>query len=164
MDHNTLQNNQTFTESSNLQQSTQSLQEYPSNINYNSVNTDSSVMNDNNIFPTSYVNNNYFNQQPTLNDNIVSPSQSYPTYSTITSSYAPQYGHSPQPIDTSLLNGLNTATINHSNPETISFNIPGYKIIIVPTFSQQVNTYSNYSSDISHVTDNHFTQYSQYQQ
>ncbi|PKB92532.1 hypothetical protein RhiirA5_444331 [Rhizophagus irregularis] len=37
-------------------------------------------------------------------------------------------------------------TINPSQSEIFSFDIPGYKIIIIPTFPQQDNTYSNYSS------------------
>ena len=54
-------------------------------------------------------------------------------------------------------------TINPSQSEVFSFDIPGFKIIIVPTFSQQDNTYLNYSSsDIDHnITDNQFTQFQQ---
>ncbi|PKY47729.1 hypothetical protein RhiirA4_466075 [Rhizophagus irregularis] len=42
---------------------------------------------------------------------------------------------------------------------TSPFDIPGFKIIIVPTFPQHDNTYSNYSS--LGTTDNQFTQFRQ---
>src|SRR5438046_4297017 len=83
MSHNTLQNSHTFTESSNLTtiiQPSQPLQEHSSNINYNDVNTDPSVINENNIFPKFYRDNSYSDQQPTPNENIASTSQTYPTY------------------------------------------------------------------------------------
>ena len=121
-------------------------------------------MNDNNIFPTPHVNNNYSNQQPVPNENIALTS---PTYSTITPSYA-QYSnhHQPQPMEntSSPFGSFNMTTINPSQSEIFSFDIPGFKIIIVPTFSRQDNVYSNYSSDISHITDNQFTQFTQFQQ
>ena len=63
MSHNTLQNNQnnyTFNESSDLQQSTIAIQpeQTSSNVNYNDVNVDSSVVNDN-ISPAFHPNNYY---------------------------------------------------------------------------------------------------------
>ena len=165
MGHNTLQNNHTFTETDNLQQSTtiiQPLQENSSNVNYNSVNTDPSVMNDmndNNIFPTFYTNDNYSDQQPSSNEDIISTTRSFPT---IAFPCAPQYDHLPQSIENipSPFNGLNMTTINPSQSEIFSFDISGFKIIVIPTFSQQDNTYLNYSSsNITGVTaDNQFTQ------
>ena len=146
MDNNTLQNNHIFSESSNLQQSTQPLREHSSNINYSIVNADFSVMNDNNIFTTPHTNTN---QQTTSNENIVSTSKSYP------SSYFPQYDHPIENIPPPL-NGLNMTTINPSQSEIFSFDIPGFKIIVIPTFPQQDNIYSNYSSDINHITDNQY--------
>ncbi|CAB5201420.1 hypothetical protein RhiirA5_415737 [Rhizophagus irregularis] len=115
------------------------------------INVDFSLMNDNSISPTPHTNNKHFNQQHTSNV------QSYPP--PITSSYAQQYGHpsSSQPIENT--STFNTTTINPSQPEIFSFDIPGFKIIIVPTFPQQDNTYSNYSS--LGITDNQFTQFRQ---
>ena len=91
------------------------------------------------------------------NENNSSTSQSNPP---IVSSYTPQYIGPQQPIgNTSLLNSLNMTTISPSRSEIISFDIPGFKIIIVPTSTspQQGNTYLNYSS--SDITDNQFTQF-----
>ncbi|PKY30066.1 hypothetical protein RhiirB3_446970 [Rhizophagus irregularis] len=106
----------------------------------NVINVDFSMMNDNSISPTSHTNNNNFNQQHTSN-------------------YAQQYGHpsSSQPIGNTFP-PFNTTTIN-TQPEIFSFDIPGFKIIIVPSFSQRDNTFSNYSS--SDITDNQFTQFTQ---
>ena len=103
-------------------------------------------MNDNNIF-------NY-SDQPTT-----STSQSYPPIAS--QSIGPQ-----QPIGNTSLppDSLNMTIINPSRSEIVSFDIPGFKIIIVPTStsSQQDNTYLNYSS--SGITDNQFTQFTQFQQ
>ncbi|EXX52457.1 uncharacterized protein OCT59_013389 [Rhizophagus irregularis] len=117
----------------------------------NVINVDFSMMNDNSISPTSHKNNNHFNQQHTSNVQSYSPS--------ITSSYAQQYGHpsSSQPIGNTFP-PFNMTTIN-TQPEIFSFDIPGFKIIIVPSFSQRDNTFSNYSS--SDITDNQFTQFTQ---
>ncbi|PKC00375.1 hypothetical protein RhiirA5_428283 [Rhizophagus irregularis] len=158
MSQNTLQNNQNnqndpnFTEFNNLQptviQSGQS-----SNINYhNDVNVNSY---DNN-FPPFYTNTNYFNQQSALNETI----------SPIVSSYAQQYVGPQQPIDPqrpienipSPHGPFNVTSIDPSQSEILSFDIPGFKIIIIPTFSQQDNTYLNYSSSI---TDTQFDQFQQ---
>ncbi|POG75880.1 hypothetical protein GLOIN_2v1822236 [Rhizophagus irregularis DAOM 181602=DAOM 197198] len=117
----------------------------------NVINVDFSMMNDNSISPTSHKNNNNFNQQHTSNVQSYSPSN--------TSSYAQQYGHpsSSQPIGNTFP-PFNKTTIN-TQPEIFSFDIPGFKIIIVPSFSQRDNTFSNYSS--SDITDNQFTQFTQ---
>ncbi|CAB4466486.1 hypothetical protein RhiirA1_498463 [Rhizophagus irregularis] len=117
------------------------------------INVDFSMMNDNSISPTPHTNNNHFNQQYTSNVQYYSPP--------ITSSYAQQYGHpsSSQPIENTP-SPFNTTTIDPSQPETFNFNIPGFKIIIVPIFPQRGNTYSNYSS--SDITDNQFTQFTQF--
>jgi hypothetical protein len=114
-----------------LQQSTaQPERERSSNMNYNVVNVDFSMMNDNSISPTSHTNNNHFNQQHTSNVQSYSPP--------VTPSYAQQYGHpsSSQPIENTS-SSFNTTTINPSQPEIFSFDIPGFKIIIVPTFPQR---------------------------
>jgi hypothetical protein len=50
--------------------------------------------------------------------------------------------------------------VNPSQSQILSFDIPGFKIIVIPTSSsQQDNTYSNYSS--SDVTNTQFTQFQQ---
>ncbi|CAG8738306.1 21261_t:CDS:1, partial [Rhizophagus irregularis] len=122
--------------------------ENSSNINHNVVNADLSMINDNNIFP-SYTNNNHFNQQPTSSSSTM---QSYPP--PITSSYAPQYVHPSQPISSP--GSFNMASIN---PGVYSFDIPGFKIIVVPICSQQDNTYINSSSN---SMGNQFTQFTQF--
>ncbi|EXX72149.1 uncharacterized protein OCT59_013254 [Rhizophagus irregularis] len=152
MSQNTLQNDQnnqndhTFTEFNNLQ-STVIQPGHSSNINYNDVNANSS---DNN-FPTFYTDTNYSDQQPISNENISTP---------IVSSYAPQYVGPQQPIENipSPLGSFNMTTIHPSQSEIFSFDIPGFKIIVIPTFSQQDNTYLNYSSSI---TDTQFDQFQQ---
>ncbi|CAB4491094.1 hypothetical protein RhiirA5_428972 [Rhizophagus irregularis] len=141
MNHNTLQNNQnnsTFTEFSNLQSTViQPIQPGHSlNINYNDVNVNSSVNN----FPTSYyTNTHYLDQQPTSNENISTP---------IASSYAPQYVGPQQTIENipSPLGPFNMINIDPSQSQILSFDIPGFKIIVIPTSPQQDNTYLNYSS------------------
>jgi hypothetical protein len=69
-----------------------------------------------------------------------------------------------QPIENILspLGSFNMASINPSQSEIFSFDIPGFKIIIIPTLPQQDNSYFNYSS--SDITDNQFTQFTQFQQ
>ncbi|PKY37717.1 hypothetical protein RhiirA4_413584 [Rhizophagus irregularis] len=132
MSQSTLQNNQnnpTFTElQSAVIQPGQS-----SNINYSDVNVDSSE----NSFPS----------------NEYTASTSTP----IASSYAPQYVEPQQPIENipSPLNSFNM-TIYPSKSDILSFDIPGFKIIVIPTFSQQENTYLNYSS--SNITNTQFQQ------
>jgi hypothetical protein len=146
MNQNTLQNNQNdpaFTEFSNLQSTDHSF----SNINYNNVNVDSF---DNN-FLTIFTNTNNPDQQstqPTSDEYIAS-----------TSSYAPLPPHvGPQQPTAPPLGSLNISSIHPSNSEILSFDIPGFKIIIIPISSQQQdNTYLNYSSD------NQFTQFTQFQ-
>jgi hypothetical protein len=140
MNHNTLQNNQnnsTFTEFSNLQSTViQPIQPGHSlNINYNDVNVNSS---DNN-FPTYYTNAHYLDQQPISNENISTP---------IASSYAPQYVGPQQTIENipSPLGPFNMINIDPSQSQILSFDIPGFKIIVIPTSPQQDNTYLNYSS------------------
>ncbi|PKK64202.1 hypothetical protein RhiirC2_787845 [Rhizophagus irregularis] len=146
------QNDHIFTKPNNLQPTSPDViqleQGYLTNIAANS----DFPMNDDNIFPTSQTNNNYFVHQLTSNENITSTS--------ISSPYVQQYGH-PQPIEntSSSFGSFNMTTINPSQSEIFSFDIPGYKIIIIPTFPQQDNTYSNYSS--LGTTDNQFTQFRQ---
>ncbi|CAB4434592.1 unnamed protein product [Rhizophagus irregularis] len=154
MSQNTLQNDQnnqndhTFTEFNNLQSTAVIQPGHSSNINYNDVNANSS---DNN-FPTFYTDTNYSDQQPISNENISTP---------IVSSYAPQYVGPQQPIENipSPLGSFNMTTIHPSQYESFSFDIPGYKIIVIPTFSQQDNTYLNYSS--SDITNTQFNQFQQ---
>ncbi|PKY56701.1 hypothetical protein RhiirA4_477177 [Rhizophagus irregularis] len=143
MSQNTLQNNQndlTFIEFSNLQSTV--IQPENSSSNYN-VNVNPS----NNNFPTFYTNTNYLDQQPTSN--------------TSTSSYAPQYVVPQQTTENTLpLNLFNMTNVNPSQSQILSFDIPGFKIIVIPTSSsQQDNNYSNYSS--SDVTKTQFTQFQQ---
>src|SRR5688572_27175911 len=79
-------------------------------------------MNDDNIFPTSQTNNNYSVHQLTSNESIPSTS--------ISSPYVQQYDH-PQPIEntSSSFGSFNMTTINPSQSEIFSFDIPGFKII-----------------------------------
>jgi hypothetical protein len=154
MNQDILQNNQndpTFTGFNNMQ-STVIQPEHSSIINYYDVNVNSSDNNFNN-FPTFYTNTNNSDQQltqPTTNEYIAS-----------TSSYAPL---PPPPTENvpSPLGSLNMTTIHPSNSEILSFNIPGFKIIIIPISSQQDNTYLDYSS--SDLSDNQFPQFTQSQQ
>ncbi|GBB98298.1 hypothetical protein RclHR1_09180001 [Rhizophagus clarus] len=145
MDKNPPQDNR-FIEFNNLQQSTaaviQSGHEHSSNIDYNAVNVnvDHSMMNDNSIL------------LPHTNINQ-STSQSYPP--PITSSYAPQYP--PQSIENT---SFPLSSINPSQSGIYSFDIPGFKIIVIPTFSRQDNPYLNSSSN---NMGNQFTQFNQFQ-
>ncbi|PKY41825.1 hypothetical protein RhiirA4_455494 [Rhizophagus irregularis] len=155
MSQNTLQNNQndpTFTVISNLQSSVQP-EHSSSNINYNDVNVNSS---DNN-FPTIYTNTNYSDQQQSISNISNESIASTPTIS----SYAPQYAEPQRPIENipSLLGSFNMTTIHPSQSEIFSFDIPGFKIVVIPTLPQQDNTYLNYSSpDISDAQFTHFQQ------
>jgi hypothetical protein len=157
MNQDILQNNQndpTFTGFNNMQ-STVIQPEHSSIINYYDVNVNSSDNNFNN-FPTFYTNTNNSDQQltqPTTNEYIAS-----------TSSYTPHYVGPQQPIENipSPLGSLNMTSIHPSNSEILSFDIPGFKIIVIPISSQQQdNTYLNYS--FSNLSDNQFTQFTQFQ-
>ncbi|GBC01983.1 hypothetical protein RclHR1_04400006 [Rhizophagus clarus] len=149
MSQNTLQNNQndsTFTELGNLQPIVIQPEHSSSNINYNNVHVNPS---DNNNFPTFI--NNHFDQQSTSNESIGSTS--------VFSQHGPQHYVDPQqsvPAENTI---FNMTTINPSQSEILSFDIPGFKIIIIPTFSQQDNTYLNYSS--SDIMNTQFTQFQQ---
>jgi hypothetical protein len=135
MDNNNspLQKNH-FAESNNLQQSTAAViqpgHENSSNVNYNATNVDLSMMNDNNIFPF-HTNINHFNQQATSS---ISTSPPPITSSSNHSSYTLQYLQ--QPIAPPL-GSFNMTSINSPQSEIFSFDIPGFKIIVVPTFPQQ---------------------------
>jgi hypothetical protein len=149
-----------FTESKNLQQSTAAViqpgHENSSNINYN-ANVDLSMMNNDSIFPA-HTNTDHFNQQTTSS---ISTSQFYPppiTSSSIHSSYTPQYPQ--QPIFPPP-GSFDMTSINPPQSEIFSFDIPGFKIIVIPISSQQDNTYINSSSNI---LGNQFTQFTQFQQ
>ncbi|GBC04501.1 hypothetical protein RclHR1_00570057 [Rhizophagus clarus] len=138
------QNDLTFTEN-NLQHTVIQPEHSSSNINYNNLYVNPS----NNNFSTFYANNNHFDQQPsTSNENIA-----------VVSSYAPQHYVDPQQPVRVEDTALNMITINPSQSEILSFDIPGFKIIIIPTFSQQDNTYLNYSS--SDISNTQFTQFQQ---
>ncbi|RGB44214.1 hypothetical protein C1646_737535 [Rhizophagus diaphanus] len=147
MNQNTLQENQnnqnnpTFTEFSNLQ-STVIQPGCSSNINYNDENVNSS----DNIFPSFYVNTDN-SEQPTSNEYISS------TPTPIVSSYTPQYVEPQQPIENipSPPGSFNMTTIHPSQSEIFSFDIPGFKIIVIPTFSQQDNNNLNYSFNITNT-------------
>ncbi|RIA93015.1 hypothetical protein C1645_37168 [Glomus cerebriforme] len=184
MDHIYLPNNDNFnfTETNNVPPEQSS--SHISNINYNVDNADFSVMNDDIV--------HYSDQQLMPNENTVSPSYPTLSYAphcghppqsiemtnndsnlpneniastspTNTSSYDPQYGYPPQqPIENTFF-PFNVTTINPSHSEILSFDIPGFKVIIIPTSSQQDNnTYLNYPS--SAITDNYQTQFTQFQQ
>ncbi|PKC02122.1 hypothetical protein RhiirA5_504226 [Rhizophagus irregularis] len=131
MDNNPSQNNH-FTESINLQQSTAAViqpgHENSSNMNHNVVNADLSVL---------------------ANSSTM---QSYPPQ--ITSSYTLQYVHLSQPISSP--GSFNMASIN---PGVYSFDIPRFKIIVVPISFQQDNTYIN---SFSNNMGNQFTQFTQF--
>ncbi|GBB86312.1 hypothetical protein RclHR1_12730009 [Rhizophagus clarus] len=126
----------TFTESNNIRQSTATViqPEQDFFVNYNStLNANSSVTNDN-IFSTFYT-NNYSSQQHISSDNITSSSTAPPN--------ASQYVNPQQPSENAPppLGLFNMTNINPSQSEILSFDIPGFKIIIIPTFSQRDNTY-----------------------
>ncbi|CAB5374556.1 unnamed protein product [Rhizophagus irregularis] len=156
MSQNTLQNNQndpTFTEFSNLQSTVIQPEHYSSNTNYNDMN----FIPSDNISPSFYTNTNNSEQQPTSNEY---------TASTLTSplSYDPQYvspAENPISPQQSIENIplFNMTSINPSQSEILSFVIPGYTVIFIPTPSQQENTYLNYSS--SNTTNTQFTQFQQ---
>ncbi|GET53661.1 hypothetical protein GLOIN_2v802479 [Rhizophagus irregularis DAOM 181602=DAOM 197198] len=87
---------------------------------------------------------------PTSNENISAP---------VFSSYAPQYVGPQQPIENipSSFGSFNMTNVNPSQSQILSFDIPGFKIIVIPTSSQQQdNTSLNYSS--SNITNNQFQQ------
>ncbi|GBC27692.2 hypothetical protein GLOIN_2v1775756 [Rhizophagus irregularis DAOM 181602=DAOM 197198] len=88
-------------------------------------------------------------EQPIYNENITS------TLPPVSSLCVP----GPQQTIENTIFPLNMNSINPSQSEILSFDIPGYKIIIIPTFSQQNNTCLNYSS-----SDNTNTQFTQFQQ
>ncbi|PKB97279.1 hypothetical protein RhiirA5_468619 [Rhizophagus irregularis] len=96
-----------------------------------------------NISSTFYT-NHYSDQQPIYNENITS------TLPPVSSPCVP--GPQRTIENTTYMN-----SINPSQSEILSFDIPGYKIIIIPTFSQQDNTCLNYSS--SDNTNIQFTQF-----
>ncbi|CAB4477387.1 hypothetical protein RhiirA5_428565 [Rhizophagus irregularis] len=152
MSQNTLQNNQNDPTFSNLQSNVIQPEHSSSNTNYYDMN----VIPSDNIFPSFYTNTNNSYQQPISNEY---------TASTLTSplSYDPQYVSPQHPISPqqSIENIplLNMTSINPSQSEILSFDIPGFKIIVIPTFSQQDNTYLNYSS--SNTTNTQFTQFQQ---
>ncbi|CAB4477383.1 hypothetical protein RhiirA5_468620 [Rhizophagus irregularis] len=126
MSQNNLQNNQndpTF----NLQ----STAEQHSNINNYNVISDSS---DNHI--STFYTNHYSDKQPTYNGNITS------TLPPVSSPYVP----GPQQTienTTFPLNSFNMNSINPSQSEILSFDIPGYKIIIIPFPLNSINMNSN---------------------
>ncbi|RGB44208.1 hypothetical protein C1646_748918 [Rhizophagus diaphanus] len=158
MSQNTLQNSQsdpTFTEFSNLQ-FTVIQPEYSSNTNYNDMN----FIPSDNISPTFYTNTNNSEQQPTSNEytasTLTSPLSYDPQY--VSPAVSPQHPISPQQsIENIPL--FNMTSINPSQSGFLSFDIPGYKVIFIPTPSQQENTYLNYSS--SNTTNTQFTQFQQ---
>ncbi|PKC68475.1 hypothetical protein RhiirA1_457196 [Rhizophagus irregularis] len=148
-------------------------EQHSSNIN---VIDDSS----NNISSTYYT-NHYSDQQPIYNENItstlppgsspcvpnpqqtpLSPFNVNPSQSEILSFDIPGYKIIVIPFPPNSFN-MNTSNNNPSQSGILSFDfpgfdIPGFKIIVIPTFSQQDNTYLNYSSSI---TDTQFNQFQQ---
>ncbi|CAB4477381.1 unnamed protein product [Rhizophagus irregularis] len=123
----------------NLQNNPFNLQSTAERPSSNINNYDSS----DNISSTFYT-NHYSDQQPIYNENITS------TLPPVSSPCVP--GPQRTIENTTYMN-----SINPSQSEILSFDIPGYKIIIIPTFSQQDNTCLNYSS--SDNTNIQFTQF-----
>jgi hypothetical protein len=107
MDNNHTQN---FTESNNLLE-----QDHSSTIIYNA---DSDFSVNDNIFQTPHINNNNYSHQT----NIVSTSTNF---------QLPQYDQRSLPLQ-SPFGSFNTATINPSKTEILSFDIPGFKVIFIP--------------------------------
>lgn len=142
--YNTLQNNDEFNNYSNNLQPLQMDQPLSNTLN-NNVNSscdysDFSIMSNNNI-PTSYMANNYEQQQSLLssvnNENHTATTQSL--------SYEPQYTSHDGHIISSPLNSLNMITnssqINRS--DIFKFEIPGFKIVVIPTSSTTSSPYTN---------------------
>src|SRR5437870_3633466 len=92
----------------------------------NVIQSDYFPTSDDNIAQTSsYTANNNYEQQPAYhNQHDASTSQSQPT---INSTYAPQYT-----VNNNVQNPLNFPPTNH--PEFFRFEIPGFEIIVIPTF------------------------------
>ncbi|CAB5367655.1 unnamed protein product [Rhizophagus irregularis] len=149
MSQNTIQNNQNDPTFSNLQFN---VIQPASNTNYYDMNVNPS----DNISPSFYTNTNNSDQQPISNEYTASTLTSPPQY--VSPAVSPQHPISPQQsIENIPL--FNMTSINPSQSEILSFDIPGYKVIFIPTFSQQDNTYLNYSS--SNTTNTQFTQFQQ---
>ncbi|PKY57695.1 hypothetical protein RhiirA4_478942, partial [Rhizophagus irregularis] len=104
MNQNNLQNHQNDPTFSNLQSTVIQPEHSSSNTNYNDMN----VIPSDNIFPPFYTNTNNSDQQSTSNEYTASPL-----------SYDPQYVNPQHPI----------TSINPSQSEILSFDIPGFKII-----------------------------------
>lgn len=152
----------------NNQQSTNSVirpeQDHSSNITYNNFSTY-----DNNIFSTSipYVNNytsstpyvnNYTSSTPYVNNNYTAFNESIASTSQSYSLPSQQNGENISPLN-SLFNMTNipsppnsfnmTNIINSSQSGIHTFEIPGYKIILIPITFSPFSQYDN----------NHFTQF-----
>jgi len=140
--NNPLQNNDSYSEISQPLQMDQPLSNntfYNNNVNSSCNYADFSVTS-NNIIPTSYSASNYEQQQSTFssvnNENVTSATQS--------SSYAPpQYtsSHVSLPLNSPNMITTNPSQTNHS--EILRFEIPGFKIIIIPTSSPTPPLYGN---------------------
>ncbi|GBB94058.1 hypothetical protein RclHR1_22830004 [Rhizophagus clarus] len=125
MDNNPLQNNhdgRTFSESNNLQQSI--IQPEHERSIYNAV-SDFSAANDDNIFQTTHINNNYTHQP--LSESTTS----------VSSSYIPQYYDRPQPIEntTSTLGSLNMTLLNLKSLVLISLDL---KLLLYPLLLNKI--------------------------
>jgi hypothetical protein len=158
MDHyNALQNNDDFTNNLQPLQMDQPL----SNTLNNSVNSscdysDFSITS-NNIIPTSYTTANDYEQQQQQQQQQQSIFSSVNNENHTTTTYEPQYtNHTNHISSPSPFNSLNMVTnsfqINHS--DVFKFEIPGFKIVIIPTFST-TSSYTNL---------NNFDEQNQFQQ
>uniref|UniRef100_U9TAD0 Uncharacterized protein n=1 Tax=Rhizophagus irregularis (strain DAOM 181602 / DAOM 197198 / MUCL 43194) TaxID=747089 RepID=U9TAD0_RHIID len=154
-----MDNNLNFTNNgfnSDLQSQTTDFRSENSNINYHNANTSCDYNNGypmanggaTGVFPASYTNTPAYTNA-SGNVIISDLSQTYPNASS-NSSHPPQYNgqNATQFIqnNSSLFNSLNTTNssqINHS--DIFTFDIPGIKIIILPTFSPMT-----YSSQANH--------------
>ncbi|RGB43896.1 hypothetical protein C1646_749104 [Rhizophagus diaphanus] len=140
--YNTLQNNDEFNNYSNNLQPLQMDHTSNNNVNSSCDYYDFSITSNNNI-PTSYMTNNYEQQQSLFssinNENQTTTTQSF--------SYEPQYtSHTSHDSHiTSPLNSLNMITnssqINRS--DIFKFEIPGFKIVVIPTSSTISSSYAN---------------------
>ena len=82
---------------------------------------------------STFYTNHYSDQQPTYNENITSPCVPSPQQQIIENTSFP-------------LNSFNMNSVNPSQSEILSFDIPGYKIIVIPFPLNSFNMNSNSSS------------------
>ncbi|CAG8652855.1 uncharacterized protein OCT59_005103 [Rhizophagus irregularis] len=142
--YNILQNNDEFNNYSNNLQPLQMDHTLNNNVDSSCDYSDFSSITSNNNIPTSYMANNYEQQQSLFssinNENYTTTTQSL--------SYEPQYTSHTSSHDSHIaspLNSLNMITnssqINRS--DIFKFEIPGFKIVVIPTSSTTSSSYAN---------------------